>query len=177
MVPFGWGGVVFLGGGVEAYGDLVSGLGRRAGVGEVDDAFHGDGGDGVEQVEVEQSGQHLARGELGGLPSGFGPDLHGDGGAAAVFEFPAAYPFDGHEPLGPVCGHFEVGGQAVAVGVGVDPVLDCFFEVESHCCFTDLSSVLCFALSSIAFTLPSEPCPVVASATLPLVVLTWGAAS
>ena len=119
MVPFGWGGVVLLGGDVEAYGDLVSGLGRRAGVGEVDDAFHGDGGDGVEQVEVEQSGQHLARGELGGLPSGFGPDLHGDGGAAAVFEFPAAYPFDGHEPLGPVCGHFEVGGQAVAVGVGV----------------------------------------------------------
>ena len=175
MVPFGWCGVVFLGGGVEAYGDLVSGLGRRAGVGEVDDAFHGDGGDGVEQVEVEQSGQHLARGELGGLPSGFGPDLHGDG-AAAVFEVPASYPFDGDEPLRAVCGHFEVGGQ-VAFGVGVDPLFDGGFEVEAHCCFTALSSVLCLALSSIAFTLPSEPCPVVASATLPLGVLTWVAAS
>ena len=132
---------------------------------------------GVEQVEVEQSGQQRAGGELGGLPSGFRPYLYGEDGVAAVFVLAAADALDGHEPLGPVGGHFEVCGQAVAVGVGVDPVLDRFFEVETHRRFTALSSVLCFALSSIAFTLPSEPCPVVASATLPLVVLTWGAAS
>ena len=177
MVPFGWCGAVVLGGGVELDGDLVSGLGRRAGVRQVDDAFHADGGDGVEQVEVEQSRQQRAGGELGGLPSAFRPYLHGEDGVAAVFEFAAADALDGDEPFGPVGGHFEVCGQAVAVGVGVDPVLDRFFEVEAHRRFTALSSVLCFALSTIAFTLPSEPCPVVASATLPLGVLTWVAAS
>lgn len=139
------------------------GWGRRAGVGEVGDAFHADGGDGVEQVEVEQSGQHLARGELGGLPSAFRPCLHGDGGMAAVFVLVAADALDGDEPLGSVGGHFEVCGQPVAVGVGVDPVLDRFFEVDAHCCFTALSSVLCFALSNAAATLPL----VVARATAP----------
>ena len=96
---------------------------------------------------------------------------------AAVFVLVAADALDGDEPPGPVGGHFEVCGQPVAVGVGVDPVLDRLFEVEAHRRFTALSSVLCFALSAIAFTLPSEPCPVVASATLPLGVLTWVAAS
>ena len=51
----------------------------------------------------------------------------------------------------------------IAVGVGVDPVLDRFFEVDAHCCFTALSSVLCFALSNAAATLPL----VVARATAP----------
>ena len=128
-------------------------------------------------MTLSTPGQQRAGGELGGLPSGFRPYLYGEDGVAAVFVLAAADALDGHEPLGPVGGHFEVCGQAVAVGVGVDPVLDRFFEVETHRRFTALSSVLCFALSSIAFTLPSEPCPVVASATLPLVVLTWGAAS